>query len=277
MAYKSHREIASVLERHLKEVHNKFAENSFYIGLYGSQNYGLDTPESDIDSKCILIPQMRDVVLGKSQINKDIVIPDNGAICTVKDIRGMFDNFYKGNINFTEILFTPYYLKGFHYNDIIEQLRWRREFVALRDIPNLFRMAQGMARQKYVAFDRPFESKKEILAKYHYDAKQLHHIVRLYYFMETIAESMNFESALKIFPRGVKEYLYDIKNNNFSYEVAVEIRDKYMRKIDEFVAENTPKFVRDNQKKIDAEVRDFLDDLAYMAITRNMTLEKLRK
>ena len=75
--------------------------------LYGSQNYGLDTPDSDIDTKTLLIPSPRDVILGTKMVSTDLQISD-GGLSNVKDYRAMFQNYLKGNINFVETLFTEY-------------------------------------------------------------------------------------------------------------------------------------------------------------------------
>lgn len=74
--------------------------------LYGSQNYMLETENSDIDTKCVVVPDMMNLCLGKP-LSREIRLP-NGEHCEIKDIRLIVDMFKKQNINFLEILVTDY-------------------------------------------------------------------------------------------------------------------------------------------------------------------------
>lgn len=265
-------EIIEELEKHLAAAEAQCPRNKFiYTALYGSQNYGLDTPNSDVDSKAMVIPPMRDIILGKPQLSSEIVIPDTGSICTVADVRAMARCLYKGNINFVEILFTPHYLVHPEYAAAIKMLRDMRETIATRNIPNLFQMVQGMARQKFTAFAHPFESKKDILAKYGYDPKQLSHIVRLYYFLVRFDETHCFESAL-VLPPDAHDEILSYKIEPPFYDRAVTLRDTYMRRIEDFVSAKTHFFKvgESIQTEKDAIVRKLLDDFCYLVITKSM-------
>lgn len=266
------------LNEHLDAVSRHFPKNEFfYIGLYGSQNYGLATDKSDVDTKCMILPTSREVILGKPKTSTDVVIPSDDALCNVKDIREMFGNFFKGNINFVEILYTEWALENLHYLDEIQALRDFRDEIATRNVPNLFAMAAGMARQKYVAFEKPFESKLGILAKYGYDPKQLHHLVRLYHFIDDFVGSESFKVALH--PTGAtKELLISLKTEPLPYDKAKAMREQFMFNIDELVKEKSKQFAlpTDAQAKKDENVKEFLDNLAYKVIAKAMAREQLR-
>ena len=103
----------------MRELENKkqylieygFNENNIIgIFLYGSQNYNLDTPTSDWDTKAIIVPTF-DEVLFDRPLSKEIDvqrIEGEWEHCEVKDIREMVNMFKKQNINFIEILYTQY-------------------------------------------------------------------------------------------------------------------------------------------------------------------------
>ena len=82
------------------------------IFLQGSQNYRCDeyTAEyqSDIDTKCIILPTLDDIVCGKSPYSHTHVCANNEHI-DIKDIRVMFEMFKKQNNSYIELLFTDYY------------------------------------------------------------------------------------------------------------------------------------------------------------------------
>lgn len=164
--------------------------------LYGSQNYGLASLDSDVDTKTMLLPSFDDVCMGRPMVSTEIVMPD-GSLDNCKDFRAMFENYKKGNINFMETLYTDTPL--FHvesYKDSFMDLREHRDLIANSQPRRLMHMTAGMAQQKDVAFDKPFAGKKDVLEKYGYDPKQLHHMVRLRRFMEVFMETGDFSKAL---------------------------------------------------------------------------------
>ena len=73
------------------------------ITLYGSQNYNIDTPYSDVDVKAIYVPSLADAVLENKWTSFEFHNIQNEH-CELKDIREMFNCFRKQNINFLEIL-----------------------------------------------------------------------------------------------------------------------------------------------------------------------------
>ena len=58
-------------------------------------------------------------------------------------------------------------------------LRNNAEYIAHYDEAKALSCMVGMAREKYAALFKPYPSQKEVVEKYGYAAKQLHHIHRL--------------------------------------------------------------------------------------------------
>lgn len=86
------------------------------VFLYGSQNYNLDTPTSDVDIKAIYVPDLYEVSCYKAPLSKVIKYP-YGQI-EIKDIREMAKMWKKQSINFLEILFTAFYrINPMYYKD----------------------------------------------------------------------------------------------------------------------------------------------------------------
>lgn len=259
------------VKEHVELVANHYTNHAvFYCGLYGSQNYGLNTADSDVDTKCMVLPPFRDVVLGRKMVSTDLA-DSYGALCNVKDVRAMFDNFFKGNINFVEVLYTDYFSVGVDYLAEAKELRDHRDMVANRDPLRLMEMAAGMARQKYMAFDKPFESKKEVLEKYGYDPKQLHHLARLYYFMNDYMLFNDFAFALGP-GMATGDYLMSLKTDPKPYDDARTLREEYMELVDGVLEKARQTFgtaaERDLAAKRSVEVRAFLDDLAYRLLCK---------
>lgn len=118
----------NALKEHKKKVLEHYAEDQLLgVFLYGSQNYGISTENSDVDTKAILVPTVQDLVLEKP-VSRELHM-DNGEHCEVKDIREMVKMFEKQNINFLEIMYTDYCLINPKYNHL-----WRKYFINNREL-----------------------------------------------------------------------------------------------------------------------------------------------
>lgn len=91
-----------------------YAENKggYIIGtfLHGSQNYNLNTEESDVDTVSIYVPTV-DFAIVNSPKNHQLIMEDgSNEYCTIKDIRNYVNELLKSNPNAIELLYTKYYL-----------------------------------------------------------------------------------------------------------------------------------------------------------------------
>ena len=188
----------------MNDLQNKynFLENTyeiFGVFLQGSQNYGLAMNNqdytSDIDAKAIVIPTFKDFVSGKSPESTTKHLKDNSQI-DVKDIRKMFELFEKQNINVLEILFTEYFIINPKYQKQADKLFEMADEIALYNRNALYRTISGMSMEKLKALKHPYPSIKDKIEKYGYDCKQLHHIVRLNIFINSLIEGKSFRECL---------------------------------------------------------------------------------
>ena len=96
------------LEAHYDAATKKYGENAVLgVFLYGSQNYNCHTDASDVDTKCILIPNLNILACHPYEV-KHLSVDEE--ICECMSIQHMVANWKKQNINFVEIMFTPYCL-----------------------------------------------------------------------------------------------------------------------------------------------------------------------
>ena len=188
--------IMKKVEEHYKEALEHFPEDRIVgIFLQGSQNYGLDTENSDIDTKLVVTPTFNDLAFNLKPVSTTHIRENNEHI-DFKDIRLMLQTYRKHNINFIEILFTPYYILNPKYEYFWEQLIAEREMIAHSNPLATFKAMRGVALEKYHALSHPYPSKVDILAKYGYDPKQLHHLVRIDRFMEAFMDDNTYEDCL---------------------------------------------------------------------------------
>lgn len=211
------------------QLYNK--EQIFGLFLQGSQNYQLSTELSDVDSKCLLLPKFEDIVLNKRPVSHTHIRKNDEHI-DFKDVRNYFSLFRKQNINVVEILFAQDYIINCDYEDYFKDLYELREDVAHLNPWKMCKTIAGMASEKLHSLCHEYPSKLELLNKYGYDAKQLHHIIRLNDFIKRYKSGVPFEECL-IPNEELKEKLIAIKKYDIIYTVneAVEIANKFCEEI----------------------------------------------
>lgn len=255
--------------KYLKENYPQY--NIIYLGLQGSQNYNLDIYEddykSDIDSKAICVPSLKDIASNRSPVSTTIVLPNNEHI-DVKDLRLMIENFKKQNINFLEILFTKYNIINKDYIDLVNELLKNRENIAHYNTNQALRCMCGMSMEKMKALEHPYPSIIEKINKYGYDGKQLHHILRMNLFIKSYIKNKNFMTCLTDYTEEDYKKLIDYKKNKPSLEEAREIA---------FNLNNETKEIKDKNLKekdiINKEAEEFLKEIQYKIIKRALILD----
>lgn len=241
---------------HLEEAREAF-DNSRIVGIFlqGSQNYGLQIPTSDVDTKLILTPTFKEIVFNKKPISTTHVRA-NDEHTDLKDIRLMFSAFRKQNLNFIEILFTPYLWVNPLFADEWNRLTAEREKIAHYSPYSAVKTMKGIAMEKYHAMEHEYPSKVAVLAKYGYDPKQLHHLLRVQEYIHHYTEGESYEDCLH--PRN-PEFLVAVKQGYFNLEQARISANSAM----EDVLATADAFCEKVGKSFDPEVDELLDDVQY--------------
>lgn len=113
------------------EAVQKFGKGFCFCALYGSQNYGLNSETSDVDVKVAFLPSAQDVLLAPKRQAMTLTkegSTDNTTLA--KDLRDVFLEFYKQNLNFLEVLATPYFDASHEFKPVFEELRAHSNEVA---------------------------------------------------------------------------------------------------------------------------------------------------
>ena len=209
------------------EEHYKCLEKQGYeivaLMLQGSQNYGLDIYDddyqSDIDTKAIILPSFEDIVYNRKPISETLILENNEHI-DVKDIRVMFKAYEKQNINYIETLFTEFKIINPKYQKTLQPIFDNNEDIAHIDFNQALNCMVGMSLEKYKALEHPYPNTKDKIAKFGYDPKQLHHILRLNDFIIKYSLGMPYEKCL--IPKDPED-LIEVKKGKFSLEHARQI------------------------------------------------------
>lgn len=245
------------VREHLEEAFEHFPEDRVVgIFLQGSQNYGLEIPGSDVDTKLIVTPTFKDIAMNHKPISTTHVRA-NEEHTDWKDIRLYIQTFRKQNLNFLEILYTdfaivnPIYEK--QWNRLVESREAITHFNPYRSVQSM----KGIALEKYHAMEHEYPSKIEVLKKYGYDPKQLHHLVRVEDYLGRYINGESYESCLD--PGPMKQELIEIKMGKYSLADARSIADKAKAHVEE-MAEYAYSIYPNEE---DSEVNKLLDDVQY--------------
>lgn len=208
--------IMNGVREHYEEAKQYFDESKI-IGIFyqGSANYNLDYEDSDIDTKVLLVPELDDIIFNRKAISTTHIRENNEHI-DLKDIRVYFQTFRKQNINFLEILFTKYYIINPKYEDLWNILVKHREEIAHYNIHRALSSIKGMSSEKYHALEHMYPSRAEIVQRFGYDPKQLHHLIRFYEFAIRYIYGESYEACL--YPKN-PEYLVKVKKGD-QYDLA---------------------------------------------------------
>lgn len=190
-------QIMKRLQEHYDEALEYFPENRIVgIFLQGSQNYGLDYEGSDIDTKLIVVPSLEDIVLNKKPVSTTHVRANDEHI-DFKDVRLYMDTFKKQNLNFLEILFTPFKIINPMYANEWNRLVEAREEIARMNEFRAVKSMKGIALEKFHAMEHRYPSKIDIIDEYGYDGKQVSHLIRVDDYLERYIKGERYESCLR--------------------------------------------------------------------------------
>ena len=211
--------IMEQVQRHYDEALKLFPEDRIVgVFLQGSQNYGLDYEGSDIDTKCIVLPTLEDLIFNRKPVSTTHVL-DNDEHLDLKDVRLYMGTFRKQNLNFMEILFTKYKIVNPIYENYWNKLVENNEMIARYNPTGAVKTMEGIAKEKYHAMEHRYPSKVDIIDKWGYDGKQLHHLIRV---REYLGRYINGQKYADCLISEVPDYLKQVKaltEDGFYYDL----------------------------------------------------------
>ena len=215
-------QLLSTVRQHIEYSYSQSGHTPIYGALYGSQNYGIATPESDVDTKVWLMPTFRDLYTAAKPYSKELHY--EGAHVEAKDFRLMVGELKKQNMNFLETIFTPYHLCGTSYKTEFDYLRNNRELVARYDVNKGAHAFMGHMYNMYNRFKRD-ENPKNVA-----------HIMRLYDCLQRYALTDEPYEDLLFHPYSF-EYLMAIRRGEVPMEKLHKIAETHMELADDIIKE----------------------------------------
>lgn len=172
---------SSKVEEHYEFVSNEGKMRGFNViatCLIGSQNYGLDTPDSDVDTISIVVPNFEDICCGKAKIDHTWDFEDGGK-AKVRDYRSFaLNDLKKSCFTNTEALYSVKVVVNPTFSQVWNFLMENREIVMRADYEATVRSMLGYVTSMESRFQKEgFSGYREDLGM---NPKMFMHAVRAY-------------------------------------------------------------------------------------------------
>ena len=254
------------LMEHWEDSEKRFLHSQmFVLALQGSQNYCLDTEDSDIDTKLLTIPSFHALAMNEKPISTTHIL-ENQEHTDWKDIRLYFQTFRKQNLNFLEILFTQYYIVNETYEKEWNDLRVAGEAIARMNPYRSILSMYGLAETKFKNLKHSSPAADPFIEKYGYVPKELHHLLRIEEFIDRYIDGVKFADCLIPIRR---QYLIDVKQGAYDLDFA----EYKAKEAIEHVRIMKEDFCSKTENKEDLETSVFLDNIQYKIMKKAMLEE----
>ena len=112
----------TLIKTHYDAVCERYGEdNVFFVFLYGSQNYGIDTQDSDVDTKAvILLPE--EELFWRHSIDTHIYFEPSG-ICQILDLVTFVKYLLSYDLSLLEVFISKHIIVNPKYEQFFEELK----------------------------------------------------------------------------------------------------------------------------------------------------------
>ena len=213
--------------------------NVFCVALTGSQNYGLAYEKSDIDTKAIVVPSFKDMVMNKKPVSETIVLPTNEHI-DVKDVRLYIDLLKRDSPQWLETVFTPWNYISVRYKKYWDILESVKHILIRSDEKKFYNVCKGRIMQKVKDMTHIRPGNEYDMAHFGYDTKCCYHIHR---FAELAQRYHDYPQMIysQVLWSEQRDYIMKIKRGQVPKDIAVrgalDKADKYIPIIEKWAEE----------------------------------------
>jgi predicted nucleotidyltransferase len=253
------------MREHYNDALTQYPEHQI-VGVFyqGSGNYGMDYEDSDVDTKCVIAPTIKQLVTEDKTSRTHIRYNDEHI--DFKDVRIMLETFKKCNLNFLEILYTKYYIINPIYADEWNRLVAVRDQIVAMNPASLLKSMKGIVGEKYHALEHRYPSRIEWIDKFGYDPKQLHHLFRIKEFMCRWIDGEPFEKCLISCE---PEWLIDVKKGKYNLDDARQLSKGTM----DYIQRKYDDYLKTCDSTIDETLYKLFDEVIYNTIKIGITKE----
>ena len=270
-------ELKARVMQHYQEALKLYPEDRILgIFLQGSQNYYLDDEESDVDTKLLLVPTLDEIVFNLKPVSTTHILGNDEHI-DAKDVRLYWQCFKKGNPNFVEILFSRVSYVNPMYQEAWDAMVENRELVARVHPMAAAKAMMGMVQEKFHAMEHRYPSRAHIVDKFGYDPKQLQHLIRMSWFLETyVYDEYSYEDILILGhpfngQENFRKWLLDIKRGRkYELEKARKVAAAWLERAEHALAHAKEIYDGVEDEAISAMMDEILGEMIKRAIKEEL-------
>lgn len=248
------------LSRHLDFAREVALQEDFHVlgvFLYGSQNYQLDSQDSDVDTIVLCVPTLRRLILGKSLISLDHTLPF-GEKQVIWDLRHYFGSLKKQSSGSLEILCTPYNMFVGDSESLLKPIFEHRDQIAHYDPQRFKTHIWGSITNELGRYHKGMQ--EDTIKSTKYAWKSLSHVVRYLDLYQALAIDGKSLDDSQIPAR--KALIQEIKQGFASFDIL----DAVVAEAQEFLAHNRP--VKPDAVWIPNEIDKLLEDTLIRVYTK---------
>ena len=223
-----------VLDAIVSAVKEKTERDLIFMFVQGSQNYNLDTPQSDIDCKAFTVPTFADLYFGKRY--STTIDTDYGQV-TIHDIRMLPELLFKMNPTYLEMFFSKHtwFPSEEKKQELLEAIPLLKDYPALFNALFKYRKYHmieslcGVFKTKCRETLKPTFARRPLLEKYGYDTKAACHGVRYFRLLTLAISAATHSSSKSAYDKFLSEYRLQTDN---SRDFLMNIKQGYLPKED---------------------------------------------
>ena len=195
--YHSDEWVMTKLQHHYDEA-CKIVPKEQIVGVFavGSMNHGLDCKNSDVDSKCIVVPSYQSIVECQAPYKLPNFIEEQECV-EIVDIRIFMQQIKEHSLTRVEVLFTPYHIINPKYQQLWQCIIDNREEIAYY---NFAKILSSIHEQMCKYYQKMFTTTRRHMRarnQYGYVPKYLYQIMRLDEFCQKLMANDKYETSLR--------------------------------------------------------------------------------
>lgn len=232
--------------------------------LVGSQNYGLETPESDVDTYSFVLPNYMNFIRGTQPLSKEFNFTDGSKAC-VKDLRLAFDLLRRPSPNSIECFLSSYKIYDDKFSVIFNEYLNNKTILYYLTHANINNMANATTGSIVGLHGRNMNEGKRLANAIRLQAmlkKYLNSQISPLDYLRLQGEDLTKARKAKI----------EMPNDKYCTEKYVDIRDAAIAFLANYRASN-----HDNEKNVENLAKNCIDEFEYKLFDVYFALNGLRR
>lgn len=244
-------------------------KNRIFKILVGSHNYNLNTEKSDKDYKVFIVPSLRNLVFNEKLHSSTTSELEDIETKSILDLPNLI---FKSNPSYLELFFSQEFKilnplsKGI--NNFYDFITKNNEKLVRSNLPKLYYSMLGIMNEKKKNMFKGTSTTKDLVEKYGYCPKNLHHLIRISDLLVRYASTKftDYSTSL-VYIGDARNELIKIKSGEINF--SLEDLNKLMEEKFSLVESYKDVYL---SNEVDYQIYSHLKEQVYQLIKNNIDL-----